>query len=242
MIQQSEPEIIDKAWGRIGRSPWDQMAWFVNLSNIDLASLSPGDLLNWSDEFVAISTSASSVISTAPSRNVKRGWQPKHRTQPPLQPPTLQQMRQVQSLLGLYLNALADGQTIDIETAPVGEITRFRKTDAQEEQAGAPRYDVQYTELRRSMANLYFPRLLWRMTHLLKQFANTIRRCPHCHRVFIQLRRNRNYCGKACYTVAGMQRLRAEKKSQGQRKTKRKKQGLTAAPSKGEERHGKKRR
>src|SRR2546426_339665 len=150
-------EALEKAWGHIGRSAWDQMAWFVKLARR----------------------------------------------------PTLEQMREVQELIAPHLNNLADGKDTQTPTIRIHYTVRFRKTDTEEERTGYPRYQVLRGEIGEPTANLYARTLLLRMTRLLEDFADAIRRCPHCHKVFLQLRRNRNYCGKPCYTVAVMQRLRA---------------------------------
>ncbi len=74
-----------------------------------------------------------------------------------------------------------------------------------------------------------------------EKYADKIRRCKLCQKVFLQIKRSAKYCGSKCYTVAGMRRLRAERKTQTALKMKNKKQAHRTT-RKGGSRHGKKRR
>jgi len=77
------------------------------------------------------------------------------------------------------------------------------------------------------------------MGQLLASVGQVVSRCPHCHKVFLQSRRNQDHCGRSCQSVAYTQRRRAVAKAQTQKKAKGKKTGSTTS-KKGRSRHGKK--
>lgn len=76
---------------------------------------------------------------------------------------------------------------------------------------------------------------------LLEKWSASIRRCPHCSKIFLQLRRNAIYCGRECQSRAFMKKKRAEEK---RRKPIRTKIRLSNRKDehKGEAPHGKKTR
>jgi len=79
------------------------------------------------------------------------------------------------------------------------------------------------------------------MGRLLEKVGTLIVRCPHCKNIFLQSRRNQEYCGRSCQSVAFVQRRRAEAKARASKKATAKKPG-TKASARGESRHGTKKR
>ncbi len=54
--------------------------------------------------------------------------------------------------------------------------------------------------------------IIFEMGHLLRRFGASIIRCPHCSKIFLQLRKNADYCSRECQSRAYMRNKRAESK------------------------------
>lgn len=235
--QPSQPnDALEKAWGRIGLSTWDQMAWFVKLANAgDLSMLSPGDVQNLQDECQAIRMKPRSFHGTPLDRKrypFLHGWVGSLS-------PSLTQLQDIQSAVASRLKSLLDGDNTYFHSVP--ETTRFRKSTDVERRNEYPPHLIYHISTAGSWPNEF----LSRMVRLLEQprkggvlFVDSIRRCPHCDKAFLQLRRNATYCGRKCHSVAGMQRLRAEQKALKMKKE----QQLRTANRKRGLRHGKTKR
>lgn len=220
MTQQMPSRVLEQAWGRIGRSGWHKTAWFVKLANVDWNTLSPGDLHNWRDEFRAIREDASHGITSPPPQRSTRYWKPESYTPPTYEPPSLEEMEEVQHRIKPHLNDLADNQDTQTPTYHILYIVRFEKTRPEKERAGYPRYQVMRAETPfEASHNSYLDSLYWKMIRLLEEFADLIRRCLHCQKLFLQIKRNARYCSRDCHSVAGMRRKRAEERKRKPRKT-----------------------
>ena len=220
MTQQLPSHEIEQAWSRIGRSNWHKMAWFVKLANVDWDTLSPGDLHNWQDEFRAIREDASPGITSLPPQHSPRYWKPKGYTPPVYQPPSLEDMKEVQRETAPHLNDIANDQNTHTHTLNIDYMVSFIRTSHEEEHAGAPQYQVMRSELPFNVTtNLYSSPLYWKMIRLLEEFADFIRRCPHCKQIFLQVKRNARYCSRSCHSVAGMRLKRAEERKRTTRRT-----------------------
>jgi hypothetical protein len=46
---------------------------------------------------------------------------------------------------------------------------------------------------------------------LLEKYGSLLSKCPHCSRIFLQLRKNAMYCDRKCQRVAVMRKIRAKK-------------------------------
>jgi hypothetical protein len=55
---------------------------------------------------------------------------------------------------------------------------------------------------------------LYLLAQLMSDYASAVTRCPHCHRIFLRLRKNAVYCGRDCHSVAGMRNKRATEKAE----------------------------
>jgi len=219
MIQKISPDTtLDKAWARIGLSPWHQMAWFVRLANTDLTKLSPGDLQNLQDECQAIRITPISFHPTRPDRKrypFLHGWVGSLS-------PSFIQLQNIQAAIAPHLNRIADGQTTECGPITLQHTIKFRRSNDAQQRAGYPPYSISPTSIFNS--NSWADEFLFRVTRLLEQrrrrstlFVDSIRRCPNCQDMFVQLRRNANYCGRKCHSVAGMQKARALAKKRKQK-------------------------
>ena len=224
MTQQiAQAKAIDRAWDRMQRSDWDQVAWFTRLANAELSALSDGELLNLKDEFLAIHLEASwrSGSAEREATKAKRYWKPDHHSDQIPAPPSLDNMREVQVEAVRMLTDLAQGR--DTSSPWIHEDYRvsFRKTSPEREKLGAPRYEI----LRGSIGqpqSAYASLIMW-LTRLLERYADNIRQCLHCNGLFIQNKKSARYCGQACYSVASMREFRkreAAKAAEGQYKKK----------------------
>jgi hypothetical protein len=190
MTQHENPdEAIDKAWSRIQKTEWDQMNWFVKLANTDLSSISEGDLLNWKDEFRA--------MCQGNNRNASA----------PDSPPSSEDMAEVQTESRRMLWALAQGREIHSKRVLIHYSVLFQKTSPEQEQTGLPRYQIYRGEVGEPQT-LFGGTLCGRLTQLLEKYANNIRQCPHCQKLFLQVRSDGRYCSRRCHSVAGMRMAR----------------------------------
>lgn len=223
MTQQSVSErnaALEKTWANIMFDRWDQMAWFVKLANTDMAALTPGDIQNLQDQCEAIRMVQISFYPIPPDR--KR--YPFHGGWGASASPTLRDLENIHAAIAPRLNTLADGVEVSFGPVQVTHTIRFRKSNEAEQRAGYPPHLISPYAVLRAGSQSWPDEFLLRTARLLEEFVDGIRRCPHCKKVFLQLRRNATYCGPACYSVAGMRRLREEQRPQKELKLKHKTQ------------------
>lgn len=189
---------------------WDQMAWFVKLANTAMATLTPGDIQNLQDQCEAIRK------VPIPFRPI-----PSDRKRYPFQSwwgasasPTLRDLQNIHDAIAPRLNDLANGANVSFGPIEVTHTTRFQKSNEAEQQAGYPPHRISPCAVLRAGSQSWPDEFVLRAALLLETYVDGIRRCPHCTKVFLQLRRNANYCGPACYSVAGMRRVREEQRAQ----------------------------
>lgn len=224
---------LEKAWGNIIFDHWDQMAWLVKLANTDMATLTDGDFLNWQDQCEAIRMVP---ISFSPVPSDRKRY-PFHGGGAGRSSPTRRDLENIHAAIAPRLNNIADGVEVSFGSIQVIHKTRFRKSTEAEQQAGYPRYLIYPYDHVIPLSQLWPNEFLFRAEQLVKEYVDGIRRCPHCKKVFLQLRQNATYCGRACHSVAGMQRLRAQQALEKNVKT-----HGRGTISKGRSPHGKKRR
>lgn len=245
MTQQPFPgfeRVNDKAWGRIGLGEWDQMKWFVDLANTtDFEAMTEGEQLLKKEEFAAmLSVACRPLIEIPPDTKRYPGSVGSKTPQPALEyvPAfSVLDMQRFQNEISPHLDRLADDESTSFGGFNVSFTVNFPKNPHYTEHAEGPRYHVSRGEVGGSPHE----NLVLRMARLLETYADNVRRCPHCKKVFLQFRRSATYCGPECYTVAGMRRLRAEREAQRALKMKSKKQGRRTT-RKGGSRHGKAKR
>ena len=227
--------VNEKALDRIGLDEWSQMNWFMKLAKTtDFETMTEGEQLFWKEEFVAMSSKASSpLIGVPPDTKRYPGSARSKASQTSLQvAPDFSpaQMQEVRDAIKPHIDRLADDDYTIIGGFTVTYAVSFHKNAAYEKNKELPRYLVYPGEMGGSPQD----RLLLHMSKLLKTYVDKVRRCPHCKKVFLQFKRSAKYCGPKCYTVGCMQELRKKRA-----KAKDKKQGRRAL-AKGGLRHGKK--
>ncbi len=234
----------EKAWSRIGLDTWPQMVWFVKLANTTgFETMTDGEQLLWKEEFVAMWFIKGDMSLLEVPPDTKRYPRPPS-TPDQMQdfgifPPTPAQMQEVRDVIASHIDELADDKGTRIGGLNISYTVDFYRNPAYDQNKELDRYLIFRGETADPVYNIYQQNLLLCASKLFEAYADKLRRCEHCKKVFLQLKRTAKYCGSKCYTVAGMRRLRAERKTQTALKMKNKKQAHRAK-RKGESRHGKK--
>jgi hypothetical protein len=219
MTQQEVSErraALEKRWGHLMFDRWEQMAWFVALADTDLEACSEGDIQNWQDACEAIRMVPLS-LSPAPVDR-KRPGDPKQYSSSGggtgSVSPTPDDVKNIRNAIAQPLKDLADGATgIDVG----GQVTMSESFRIYRQKGDGPPFISSQTNVTGYGHYLWPKEFELRVRRLLKTFVHGIRRCPHCQHLFLQLRRNATYCGPACYSVAGMRRLREKERAEQQR-------------------------
>lgn len=237
MTQQEVSErrtALEKKWGPIMFDRWNQMKWFVTLANTDLkdpAACSDGDFQNWQDACEAIRMVPLSLSPTPTTVGRKRYPSPGGGTGSAS--PTRDVVRRIHDAITPKLDALADRKGASFSCNSVSHSIQFDSMGDPQQRAGyAPHLISSSANVAGYGHDVWPDEFVLRCAQSLATFhagrnlVDAIRRCPHCQKIFLQFRRNAIYCGPACYSVAGMRRLRekerAEKALTLKRKTRRK--------------------
>ena len=180
-------------------SDWDRMNWYAELIKKDLGKMTPGEVLALQEEFRALKR----IL-----------WLPFGKgSQFSLLPPVAE-MKATQSLVAKHLQELADkGETtlgpFQLKTHVISPAHAFRdRYKGMEPSALRQLAGVDHkTDLLSGNGLVYY------LAELLKTFGGSIRRCPHCSTIFLQFRRNAQYCGRKCQSVAVMRKKRSVAKA-----------------------------
>lgn len=211
----------ERALARTGhdKSAWDEVGWFVRLARTDLDQASPGDLLSLKEEFVALQKVHLRVHTDHPDNMVL--WD-------------------VQWAVHRGLEELADQGVTFLPEIPIRQRIEYPYIREKLALGGGYKPSHSATSLPDCMSFLHAPPgigLVAVMGQLLATVDRLIVRCPHCRNIFLQSRRNQEFCSRSCQSVAVMQRRRAEAKALASQKPKtRKKTRQRGGP------HGKKTR
>lgn len=174
-------------------SEWDRMNWYVKLANMDFDKLTEGERLSLREEFWGIKHTL---------------WLDKDNPEP-----IANEIKGIQRNVAKHLSELADqGKTefgpfhlrITVE-CPVVEFKEMYQ-DLRPEHLRQMHGGHHDTDLISGGGFLYY------MTQLLQEFGGSIRRCPHCNKIFLQARKNAVYCTRKCQSVAFMRQKRAAAK------------------------------
>ncbi len=236
----------EKAWSRIGLDTWSQMVWFVKLANTTgFETMTDGEQLLWKEEFVAMFLIGNALLIGVPPDTKRYPRSPESPPPTPAQmddfgilPPTPAQMQEVRDVIAPHIDELADDKGTLMGGFDITYTVSFHKNAAFDQNKELPRYLIYRGETGRAVYNIYQHSLLLGVSKLLEAYADKVRRCEHCMKVFLQLKRSAKYCGPKCYTVGCMQEFRA---AQMTRKEKGKKQARRVS-AKGGRRHGAKKR
>lgn len=200
----SEPT-IEGALHRIGaahlperRGKLNVLQWFVNLTQVDFARKSPGEVLQLQEESAALQTHL---------------WgEPK----PSL--PSIAEMEMLKEKVCHHLTELLDkGGTVlgpFSMTITVLLPRRFRVPGAEEFWEKMKRRGVVSAETTEQT----FSGLLREMGTHLRQFAPLVARCPRCSKFFVKPRANADYCSRQCQNAHYMAKFRQDQETQVQRK------------------------
>ena len=162
---------------------WDLMKFYVRLANTDVRQLRAGDFLNLQEDLLK--------LFSLGSLNIK------------FEPPNVDEIESLQKTLSKHLYELMDeGKTA---LGPFGlTIIAIRQT------IKLPNSDE------RTIFNcMNFPAEpdkfhIHEFAKLLEKYGSLLSKCPHCGRIFIQLRKNAMYCDRKCQRVAVMRKIRAK--------------------------------
>ena len=203
-----------KAWSRIGNDDWDQMAWFVRLTNTTAFEQMPKEAQSlWQEEFAAILLRGAAPVIGVPkdARRYPRSTPTESHYVPYL--PSNAQMQEVRDVITPHIMDLADDKGTLIGNFTVSLSVSFHKNAAHNREPSLPRYHIYQGETSGlATSNIYRRALLLRVSNLLGVHADKIRRCKLCRNIFLQLKRSAKYCGPKCYTVGCMQVFRASQK------------------------------
>jgi hypothetical protein len=184
-------------------SNWELMHWYVSrLGGLNIETASDGEILSLQEEFVAL------------IRTCLRHRSPN--------PPSRQEIKEFQRVVRKHLTELADkGVTALPPMIPVFANPKFlAERQSIKEGPGIEipdRFFMWATLDGVAGVGTQTQSLLQHLAELLQEFQTSVRRCPYCSKLFLQLRRNAVYCDRACQSVAIMKQLRQNERSLGRR-------------------------
>ena len=189
---------------RIGftSSTWDQMNWFVLFAKENLDQLTSGDLLNLQEQIAAI------------WKQLKYTSKYKRERGPDDILPSHEQIVQLQATIVSHLNDIVyKGSS---RSGPYS-ITRFvthyhDEIEGWEETDPWTIIDEWKSEILMSgpEEDSYRSYLVTHLFDLFAEHAKSLKHCPHCSKIFLQLRRHAVYCSRACQSVATMKKQRTK--------------------------------
>jgi hypothetical protein len=219
-IPPSKQEIILERIGFTTTS-WDQMNWYVSFAREDLSRLTAGDFLNLQEQITAIW--------------VKLRYVDTHDRTRPLRPalPSREDVERLQKHVVTHFDEIVDQGGSQFGPYPISRFITHEvwDLDGSDEPGDEPisvdqwRHQILITGPDKDTFKNY---LVTHLFDLFREHAQSIRRCPHCSRVFLQLRRSAMYCSRACQSVATMQKRRM---SETVKETKPSKKGKPSRPS-----------
>ena len=203
-----------------------ELDWFVRFARIDLDKATQGDLLSLQEEFVALLTA--------------------HFRDSPQSMPPREQIIEIQRTVRNHLNSLADKGMAGLPPPPgtlwitypriAAKLSVGASAGAKMEEFSRMLDIVSHRAASGDPGNLVSV-----LGELLEKAGKPIVRCPHCRTIFLQSRRNQEYCSRSCQSVAVMKKRRAEAKAKTKRKRTARKPGPKTS-ARGGSRHGTKKR
>jgi len=241
MAQHPSLPEMSSEWTRpqLEMDQWAQMDWFVTLARtINFGTLPEWEQCKWREEVAAMQLRAHTPLLPVPpdTKRYPRG----ENSNLSIFLPNLTQIQEVRDVIARHLNELADGKGTFLGPFQTSLTVSFHHIHDAYGRQEIPRHIIYRGEVGEETVNNHLRSLLIHMTKLLEIYCDQIRRCPHCRAIFLQFRRQQEYCGRRCQSVAVMQKRRAEDKAQKRKQTEEK--SHTKGSIKGRLRHGKKRR
>jgi hypothetical protein len=188
----------ERALKRVGhdKGAWYEINWFIRLAQIDIEA-SEGDVVSLQEDFAAL-----------------QKVYLRHANPPP---PPCQQIVELQRTVRKHLEELANQGWTLLPEVPVQQVLIYPHMQAKlATLAEGKVVETPSTFPDCESHHVTPPRLsslISVMGQLLEKVGKLIVRCPHCESIFLQSRRNQEYCGRGCQSVAVMQRRRAEAKT-----------------------------
>jgi hypothetical protein len=188
---------------RIGSEMEQMIEWFIRFAAMDLKNASEGDFLMLREDIVALSK-GNSLLKDSQEPHFQSTNPGDRRDWPEL-------ISILQKTIRMLLNGLADSGMAVMGPTSVVQILVYPRRGAKVRGLPLPdeRADL---EAHYSIPD-FFSYLVYSLGQLLEKVGKLIARCPHCRKIFLQSRRNQEYCGRSCQSVAIMQRLRADAKT-----------------------------
>jgi hypothetical protein len=178
------------------------MNWYVSFAREDLSRLTAGDFLNLQEQITAIwyklrylDQSASRLVTSKPQ---------------PL--PSREQIEQLQGTVSKHLSEIADQGATSSDPYTITRFIHHVSGEHEDYENGIPLYEFDFWRsqvfITGRQENVFKDYLVHHLFDLLREHAQSVRRCPHCSQVFLQLRRHATYCSRACQSVATMKKRR----------------------------------
>ncbi|MDT3778452.1 hypothetical protein PJI16_12870 [Nitrospira sp. MA-1] len=215
---------------------WSTLDWLVQTAQKDLQEESEGERLKVREEFAALAVLYDSRRALLQGQVGFRYAVDMVLSKDPI--PPLHEVEKTQKRLLEILNTWVDEGAVSLD--PLRVQYHFVKRDDLWEldlmqQKAIPGVGIE----RHHSVGMNFSEpeeeALYLLAQLMSDYASAVNRCPHCHRIFLRLRKNAVYCGRDCHSVAYMRNKRAaekagqelpqpkgqKNKSQGQKNTRR---------------------
>ena len=197
-------------WG----DSWNTLAWLIQTAQKDLQQESEGERLKVREELAALGLIHDSRVALLQDQGGFRDAVDIVIRRDPI--PTLQEVQKTQKRILEKLNEWVDKGAVSF--GPLGLQYWFvRRDDLWEpdlmKQKSLPGVGAE----RHHSVGIHFSAsqddALYLLAQLMTDYASAVTRCPHCHRIFLRLRKNAVYCGRDCHSVAYMRNRRAAEKA-----------------------------
>ena len=207
IANQQDPN-IQRAGERIGLNidEWHHMAWYVKFSQLNITSMSEGELKTFQEEVIAICRHRHNY---SPSFLLSRD-----------------NLSAVQTKIWGSLLSLLElgGVHFGIFRYSVSLLLSNRIVKARGYSSDGKNWGHPYTEGPEIFINKNLwpdndelgnvtSELLSHFADLLSKFANRILRCNKCQKFFLQFRRHSKFCSRQCQSRAAMETVRKKKKA-----------------------------
>ena len=171
---------------------WERMNWFIQVAQKPVDELSQGEILSLQEEIRA----AERVLF----HNVKPTFF------------TIEKIKDLQAKILEHIERLSDEGSCLLGPFKVSIwVARFRfiaeKRGISSSSANTPLDLVTWYQTVGGQDGL-----IYEMGRLLSEFGDSFRRCPHCSKIFLQLRKNAVHCGRKCQSIAVMREKRKGEK------------------------------
>ena len=225
-------------WG----NSWDTLDWLIQTAQKDLQQESEGERLKVREEFAALRLLYDSRVTLLQDQIGFRYAVDLVLGKDPI--PTLQEVQETQKRILEILNTWVDQGAVSF--GPLAIQYHFVKRDDLWEPDLMKQHSLPGvgTERHHSVGmNFSGPEeeVLYLLAQLMSDYASAVIRCPHCHRIFLRLRKNAVYCGRACHSVAYMRNKRAGEKAEQELPNPKGQRNRSPRAKKGVRRYGTKR-